>query len=168
MANKFVESHQVVQVMAPIALDAGATTGDRVNMANYGKCVIHVLTAVGTAGDDVIITLQEHTAATGGTSANLVIIDEYWHKTGATPLSAVGTFTRATQTAAATIDTATTDGAENEQLIIFEVDAEQLSDGYDFLSINLDDPGTNAQIGAAWYVLMDPRYPQATLVSAIA
>ena len=42
------------------------------------------------------------------------------------------------------------------------------NNGFDFLKFDVADIGTGAQLGSAIYILLDPRYPQATLTSGVA
>lgn len=139
----------------PVDMQA-AQTGKRVSLRNCGGVTVVLFKAAGTAGDDPTLTLKQHTASSSGTSADLAIIDEYWIKTEAT-LDGDETWTRETQTAAATIADPGGDGtsAEAQQIVVFEVDARQLSDGYDYISVDVADTGTNAQLGCALYLLRD-------------
>ncbi|MBC2903147.1 hypothetical protein [Streptomyces cupreus] len=133
-----------------------AQTGKRVSLRDCGGVTVVLFKAAGTAGDDPTLTLKEHTASTGGTSQNLAIIDEYWIKTEAT-LDGDETWTRETQAAAATIADPGGDGtsAEAQQIVVFEVDGRQLSDGYSYISVDVADTGTNAQLGCVLYLLRD-------------
>lgn len=128
----------------PVDLGTAANTGHRIDMKNYDSVAFVAMFAVGTAGEAPTITLQEHTALTGGTSTDLVVIDTFYSKVEAT-LDGDEAWTKVTQTAAATITDATWDDA-GQELVVFEVHADQLSDGYDWLSCNIADTGT-AQLG---------------------
>ncbi|PBC71573.1 hypothetical protein BX265_6183 [Streptomyces sp. TLI_235] len=141
--------------VAPVDLQA-AQTGKRVSLRNAAGCTILIIKAAGTAGDDPTVTLKQHTASSGGTSANLAIIDHYYLKS-ATTLAGSETWTRVAQTAAATIADPGAAGtsAESQQLIAIEVDARSLSDGYKYISLDVADTGTNAQLGTVVYLLRD-------------
>jgi hypothetical protein len=128
-----------------------AQTGIRVNMEGVQGVTIVIVKGIGTAGDDPTYTLQEHTAYTGGTSANLVEIDHWYIKSDTTAFDGAETWTKTTQTAAATATDAT--WAETDTLIVIEVAASALSDGYTHLSVNVGDVGSNAQLGAILYIL---------------
>jgi len=169
--SKFVEKFQVVQAIVPIDFSSGDNVGDYVNMANYTSCVFIVSTDVGTAGDDIVIDATQATSAAGAGDKALTKITRIDHKVGATAISAVGTFTTVTQTAAASYDSVAIDEAENQALLIVEVMAADLdtNNGFDFLKFDVADTGTNAgHMGSAIYILTGARYPQATLTSAIA
>lgn len=147
-----------------------AQTGKRVSLRNAGGCTILVIKAAGTAGDDHSYDLQQHTAATGGTTADLDIVSYYYLKDEAT-LDGDETWTKLTQTAASEITEAGGAGtsAEHEQIIAIEVDARQLSDGYSYISLNSGGEGSNAQLSTCIYLLRDlavPRTP-ANLVAPL-
>jgi hypothetical protein len=136
--------------------------------ANYRRCVFILSTGIGTAGNDVVITLDEADTAAGGNVQALAKITRIDHKVGATAINAVGQFTTVTQTAAASYDSDPIAEAENEALIVIEVNAEDLSAGFDFIKFDVNDVGTGAQIGSAIYLLMDPRYPEDPMPTGIA
>lgn len=142
----------------PVDMQTGANTGKRISMRAGASLAIVVVKAVGTSGDNPVLTLQQHTAYTGGTSANLAAIDHYYLKTATTPgLVGSETWSRIAQTAAATISDpggATTSGA-SAQIIVIPVHGAALSDGYTHVSLNIADTGTNAQLGTVLYLMHD-------------
>lgn len=131
---------------------AGAITGKRVSLKNAGGVTIVVVTT-GASTDITDVDLQQHTAASGGTTADLDIIDHYYYKSETT-LDGDETWTRATQAAASEI---TNVGAASEELLlVIEVDARSLSDGYDYVSLDIPDLGTNGTRHCAiLYILRD-------------
>lgn len=131
---------------------AGAITGNRVHLKNAGGCTILVVTT-GASTDITDVDLRQHTAASGGTSADLDIITTYYYKSETT-LDADETWTRGTQSAASEI---TNVGAASEELLLaIEVDAAQLSDGYEWISLDIPDLGTNGtRHCAVLYLLRD-------------
>lgn len=141
--------------VAPVDLQT-AQTGKRVALRDAGGVTVVVFKAAGTAGDDPTVTLKQHTAATGGMTANLAIIDHYYLK-NATALAGTEQWTKLTQTAAATIVDPGGAGtsAESQQILVFEVDARSLSDGYKYISVDVADTGLNAQLGCVLYLLRD-------------
>ncbi|MFD6620222.1 hypothetical protein ACFWFB_33820, partial [Streptomyces albidoflavus] len=154
---------------APADLSAAAVTGKRVKLRDCGGLTIVVVKGAGTAGDDPTVTLRQHTAGTGGTTATLPVIDHYYLK-DATALAGTETWTRVTQTAAATIADPGAAGtsAEHQQILVIEVESEQLSDGYTHVSLDVADVGTNAQLGAVLYLRRDlsiERAPSAMVAS---
>lgn len=118
---------------------AGAITGLRTHMKNAAVCSFLVITT-GASTDITDVDLQEHNAASGGTSQDLDIITAYHYKSEAT-LDGDETWTAGSQTAASEI---TNVGAASEELLlVVEVRAEQLSDGFEWVSLNVPDLGTN-------------------------
>lgn len=100
-----------------VDLATSATTANgRVPLRHAGGVLIVLIGA--TSGN---ATIQEHNAASGGTSQNLAAITEYWTK-------ASGVWTRVTQAAAATI-TAVTGG-----LAAVFIPQGALSDGFTHIS----------------------------------
>ncbi|MFI6530510.1 hypothetical protein [Streptomyces uncialis] len=154
---------------APVDLSAAAVTGKRVRLRDCGGLTIVVFKSAGTAGDDPTVTLRQHTAGSGGTSSTLPVIDHYYLK-DATALAGTEAWTRIAQTAAATIADPGGAGtsAERQQIVVIEVEAAQLSDGYTHVSLDVADVGTNAQLGAVLYLRRDltvQRAPAALVAS---
>jgi len=167
--QEFLESHDIIPAFMPVDLSTAANPGDRVNLQNYERCVFVLLSAIGTAGDDPVISAQQHDAATAGNSKALNFT-RIRHKVGATDIDAVGQFSLIEQSAAASYDTASVDGAENEMLVAVEVKASDLDtdNGFTFVSFDVADVGSNAQIGAAFYILQGAGYVNEINQSAIA
>jgi hypothetical protein len=133
-----------------------AQTGKRVSLRNASGCTVVVFKGAGTAGDDHSYDLQQHTASSGGTTADLDIVDHYYLK-NETTLDGDETWTKVTQSAASEITDAGGAGtsAESEQIVVIEVSASQLSDGYSYISLNSGGEGSNAQLSACLYILHD-------------
>jgi hypothetical protein len=131
-----------------------AQTGKRVWLGGASGCTILVIKAAGTAGDDFSYALQQHTAASSGTSSDLNAISYYYIKQETT-LDNDESWEVFTQTADDDITEAGAAGtsAEQQQLIAIEVDAAQLSDGYAWISLNSGGEGSNAQLAACVYIL---------------
>lgn len=136
--------------VAPLDLGT-ARTGGRINMANVKSVDIVFVKGAGTAADDPTVTLRHHTASTGGTSADLAVITEYYRKQEAT-LDGDEVWTKVTQSAAATIVGNGT-SAEEEQLVVVNVRPDQLPATSNWLSLDIADVGTNPQIGAVLYII---------------
>jgi hypothetical protein len=118
---------------------AGAITGNRIHLKDCGG-VSFIVVATGASTDRLDLDLQEHNAATGGTSQDLDIITKAYYQSEAT-LDGDETWTEWSQSAASEI---TDIGAASEQqLVVVEVRAEQLSDGFEWVSLNVPDLGTN-------------------------
>jgi len=131
---------------------AGAITGKRVRLTNAGGVTI-VVVCTGASTDVLDVDLQEHNASTGGTSQDLDIITHYYLKDEAT-LDGDEQWTKVTQSAGSEITNAGT--ASQEQILVIEVDSTQLSDGFEYLSLNVPDLGTNGtKHCAVLYLLRD-------------
>lgn len=170
MFNKeFLECHDIIPAFMPVDLSTTTNTGDRVNLKNYDRCLFILLSSIGTAGDDPVISAQQHDAATSGNSKALNFT-RIRHKVGATDIEAVGQFSLLEQTEMASFDTASLDSAENEALIAIEVMAEDLDSDNDFtfVSFNVADVGANSQLGAGFYILQGADYVNEVKQSAIA
>lgn len=164
MGSKFLEGNQIVSAITPVNLATGANNGDWVNMENYGRCTVVVHKGAGTAGEDPVITLRQATD-NAGTDAKALTFTAVWKKVGAQ--SGIGTFTKATQTAANTHTDDTS--AEAEGVFVVDIVAEQLdaANGFTHLQLQIPKVGTNAQIGGALCILTEPRHAAATSLTAI-
>ena len=139
----------------PVDLEAGAKTGFRVNMGNAETCAFVIYAGLGTAGDDLQFTVQEANAVSGGTAQNLAVITRYYTKDSLTLVGSEA-WAEITQAVSASVTDAGGAGtsAEHSQMVVVEVGAEQLSDGFNSVLLNIPDLGSaGAKIGCAFYVL---------------
>lgn len=139
---------------APVDTQSADITGKRISMAGASGCTIVVIKGAGTAGDDPVFDLQQHTAYTGGTTADLDKIAYYYVKQE-TALDNDESWSKVTQSAASEV---TGDGtsAESQAIYVFEVEAASLDAGYTHISLNLADTGSaGAQLASAIYILHD-------------
>ena len=164
---RIIDTCQIVSGFVPVDLQTAANNGDVVSLKNYNRLTVVFFKAIGTAGDDPVLTFTQGTDVAFGTNKALATIDEYWSKQGAL-LTAVGTFTRVSQTAGSTVTLDAT-SAEEQGLYVFEIDASDLdvANSYDCVRVTVADVGGNAQLGCMLYVLSGPRYAGATMSSAI-
>jgi hypothetical protein len=135
LGNKFDLALGVV----PTDLVAGAITGKRVHLKNYAQVTV-VLIATSGSTDIADIDIQQHTAATGGTSTDLDVTTFYYLKEATTLDNSVA-WTKVTQAIAS--ETTDVGSASKQQLAVWEIDASQLSDGYEWFSVDLPDAGSN-------------------------
>lgn len=137
-------------------LAAGANTGKRIHMRNYQSLGVLFFKNAASAGTDTVtLTLQEHNANTGGTSQNLAAITDWYHKSTAAALTGAEAWTEVTQAAAATLALANTGPvpAANQAIVWFDVEADSLSAGFEWLSVNIADPGVGGTIlGGLLYI----------------
>ncbi len=135
-------------------LAAGANTGKRIHMRNYDTLgVLFAKNAASAGTDDVILTLQEHNANTAGTSQNLAAITDVYRKSVASPLLGTETWAEHTQAAAATFTIAGATYAAHQGYWLFEIESGALSAGFEWLSVNIADPGAGGTIlGGVTYI----------------
>ena len=164
-----LETMMIVPAIRPVDLQDGANNGDFVSLKNYAHCAVVFHSAVGTGGDDPTINLNQATDVSGTSSKSLSVIDTIYVKQAATSLASTGQSSKVTQSAAATYTAATR--AEQEALWVVEFDADELDvdNGFDCVQLTVADIGSNAQLGAAYYILTQPRFPAApeNMLSAI-
>ncbi len=141
--------------VAPVDLASGASTGLRISMEGVKSVDVVVAKGAGTAADDPVITLRHHTASTGGTSADLATITEYFVRSEAT-LDNDEAWTKVTRAAAATITDPGGAGtsAESQQLVVFNVKPEDLPQTSNYMSVNVADVGNGGvQLGTVVYII---------------
>jgi hypothetical protein len=141
----------------PVAdLAAGANTGKRIHMRNYDTLGVLFFKNAASAGTDTVtLTLQEHSANTGGTSQNLAAITDWYYKSTAAALAGTEPWTEVTQAAAATLALADAGAvkAANQAMVLFEIESGALSAGFEWLSVNIGDPGAGGTIlGGLFYI----------------
>jgi hypothetical protein len=167
-----LESVQIVPAFRPVDLQAGANTGDWVSLENYKHVAVVFHSAIGAGGDDITLTVEQATSAAGaGNKALNISSSKAFKKQAATSLAAVGTWSDASADLSTNTWTNAT-SAEEETLVVLEFDADELDvdGGFTFIQCSGDDVGSNAQLGACYYILSEPRFPSAptSMLSAIA
>lgn len=148
--------------IAPIAdLNAAATTGARVNLADYERLAVILSFNSGLTGPSVIASLRQHNAASGGTSKALAIKTPYYYKAGAATV-----FTKVEPSVAADSFDLSSVFDTNGGILVFDIAAEDLDGdaGFAFASLDLPDAGV-AKLGYGLYLAHDanhkPAYDQA-------
>lgn len=137
--------------IVPVDLSGGAQTGKRVNLRNAQSVNVVVFKGLESGTDDPVLTLQQHKVSSSGTPANL-LVDHYWKKS-AVSLAGTETWTKVTQAASQTVTL--TSEAANQGIYVIEINTKDLTDGYDYVSVNTADAGSTAQLGCVFYVLAD-------------
>lgn len=155
MAARMIERVQIVAGFGPVDMQTAANNGDWVSMKLFHRLLILLHKAVGTAGDDPIITLKQATDV-AGTGAKALNFTEIFVKLGT--LANIAQFTRVTQAAANTYVDAVS--AEAAAIFAIEVQSSDLdvANGFDCVQLSVPDVGGNAQLGSALYLLYEPRY----------
>lgn len=140
---------------APPAATNGAVTGKRIHLKNCGGVTVVLVAGVAAGGDDLQVDLQQHTVGSGGSPADLDVITEYWLKS-ATAIDNSEAWTKYTQAAASEITVAASETTDIEQnILVFEVEATELSDGYEWISVNVPDLGAGDKTLAVLYFPRD-------------
>lgn len=132
----------VGSVVAPIAdLAAGANAGHRIHMKNAAAVTFVAYLGVVSAGTDTtVLDTQEANASTGGTSRDLDVVTNYYYKAEAT-LDGDETWTKVTQAAASEISLTGATFAAQQMIVVWTVSANSLSDGYEWLTVDIADAG---------------------------
>src|SRR6188474_2457582 len=100
---------------APVDTQTAAITGKRVSLRNASGITFLVIKAAGTANDDPTLDVQQYTASSGGTTADLDTVTKYYIKQETT-LDGDETWTEVTQAAASEV-TLNSTSAETEMLV---------------------------------------------------
>jgi hypothetical protein len=150
----------VTPAVIPVDLSGGAQTGLRIHMKNYDGVAFVYLATAGTAGEDVDLDVQEHTASTAGTSQDLDTVTT-WYSKRETTLDGDEAWVKSTQTAASEVDLGADEG-EAQVIAVVEVQASELSDGFEWVSINTTDSGgTSGKLGCVLAILYDLKVQRA-------
>lgn len=162
---------RVLDISAGIVVvdtQTGAMTGKRVSLKHATGISVVLHKGAGTGSDDPVLTFKQHTASTGGTSANLAVVDHYYKKS-ATTLAGTETWSKVTQTASQTVTL--TSEATKQGIYVFEIAANSLTDTYGYVSLDVADTGSaGAQLGTVLYILhgLEIQRTPANLVAALA
>jgi hypothetical protein len=139
--------------LAPVDLATAGATGKRISMHDCGGIDVVLIYAAGTDGDDPVPALEQYTAYTGGTTADLAVIDTIYRK-AETLLDNDESWVKTTQTAAA-IMTAVADDAQKQKIYVIHVPAPALADGFTHIGVKQADLSNNAQLAAFIYLKVD-------------
>jgi hypothetical protein len=147
-------------IIPPVDLSGGAQTGIRVHLKDYDGVAFVYIADAGTAGEDVDLDVQQHTVATSGTPADLDTITE-WYSKRETTLDNDEAWVKSTQSAASEVDLGDDEG-EVQVMAVVEVQASELSDGYEWVSVNTTDSGTTTgKLGTVIAILYDLKVQRA-------
>ena len=143
---------------AVVDANTAGTTGKRTSFKNC-RCIT-IVASVAIAGggtDSEVYTLNQANASSGGTSSTFAVITKYWLKQGASSTMAnTETWTEVTQAAGSTITLTGATYGPLQHILAFNVYADQLSDGYSYISFDVADPGSGGtRLGAVLYIHSD-------------
>lgn len=148
----------VIPLVADLA--AGANTGKRIHLAQYQTIDFLFYKNPASAGTDtIVLTLREHTANTGGTSANLAAIGDYYYKSTVTALAGTEAWTAGDNTSGglpqATLSlTNAIIPAANQAIVSFSLEADSLDAGYGWVSLDIPDPGSGGTINGGCFAVL--------------
>lgn len=153
------EEMQIVPAWNPVNIGTAANPGDWVSLKNYRHCTVMFVQGPGTAAEPATITLSQATAV-AGTGTKALLVSAYWVKKAATDLTAVGTFTKVTQTPATTVILGVGAEGDKAHVVLIEINAEDLDSdgGFDCVQASVADVGTGPTIAAMFYLLSGGRY----------
>jgi hypothetical protein len=139
---------------APVDIDtANAATGKRLSLARASGVTFVVAGGVGAA-DDLVLDVQQHTAYTGGTSADLDVVTKWWIK-AETALDNDESWVKVEQTAASECTVVGATYGAMQKIVVIEVDAASLSAGYSHVSLNAAVTTATAQLTTCLYIVHD-------------
>lgn len=140
----------------PVDLNTAGATGKRCKIGGNANGVMFVvnLAAAASGTESITLDVQQHTASASGTTSDLDVVTRYAYKSEAT-LDGDETWTIATQAAASEVTLTGATFAAAEMIVVIEVYADQLSDGYGYVSLTATDPGTVARLSSCNYYLYD-------------
>lgn len=155
-----LERINIVEGFPIVDLSTAANNGDYVSLKNYRRCLIVLAASAGASGEPPTVTLQQAQDVSGTAVKNLTVVTSFYTKAAATDLTGTGTWTKVTQAAANTFTRVT---GTLDKLWAAEVRDDQLdaNNGFDCLRATVADVGGTAQLGYLFYILLDPRYPDA-------
>ena len=143
---------------AVVDWNTSGATGKRTSFKNCRTITIVANVAIAGGGtDSEVYTLNQANAASGGTSSAFAVITKYWVKQGASSTMAnTEAWTEVTQAAGSTITLTGATYGPLQHILAFNVYADQLSDGYPYISFDVADPGSGgSRLGSIIYIHSD-------------
>lgn len=151
-------------VIAPVDFSGGAATGKRIAMqGGTGVSLVVFKNAEASGTDDPVLTIQEHKVSSSGSPLTLPV--SHYYVKNATALAGTESWTKVWNTTDATdpaLGTGTVNStltltglATKQAIVVLEIGANHLDDGYNYVSVNTADAGSTAQIGGILAILHD-------------
>ena len=152
--KRLIEMVNIVECFTPVDLQSGVNTGDWVSLKHYTGVLIVFHAAIGTANDDLDLTLLQATNVSGGSSKALNMIDVY-DKLGGNTIPN-GVWTRNTN---ADDSYTNLESAEKAYIAAIDIQIDQLdlANDFDCVQATCSNVGGNAQLGSALYFMYGPR-----------
>jgi hypothetical protein len=151
---------------APVDLNTGdGATGKRISLAGASGITFIVNTGVGGGTNDLVLDVQQHTAYTGGTSNDLDSTAvststgiTRWHIKAETALDNDESWVTVTQTEASECTVVAATYGTQQKIVVIEVDADQLGDGYTHVSLTASYAENTAALAGCLYIVHGLRY----------
>jgi hypothetical protein len=141
--------------VVPVDFHTGTNTGLRLCLKNAQSCGFLISMAAAASGtDDLVFTLNEHTAKTSGTTTALANITTWWLKS-ATTLDGTQTWVKQTQAAGSTLTIPGASYATKQVLAVVEVNTKDVDDGYDYVSLSCAATAAISRLGTITSLLSD-------------
>lgn len=155
--TRLCEEKKIIFAVEPEDFNAAGITLESVCMKDYGHYTLILL--FGELTGDSVLKIREG-ATDGATTADIT----FSYRATATDLKSSGGDTLGTEatSAALTLTAATYE----DRMIVVEIDAAQLTDGYDWITPIIDDVATELFV-AGVIILSEPRYAAAVPPAAI-
>lgn len=154
---------------APVDLDtSNGATGKRIAMSGADAITFVVFCGVAASGtDDLTFDIQQHTAYTGGTTKDLdsdpstgvtdsTGVDHFYIKSEAL-LDNDEAWVKVNQAVASEVVLAGATYAASQKIVVIEVNAAQLGEGYTHVSLNASLTTAAVQLGACLYFVHELR-----------
>lgn len=135
----------------PVDISGGAVTGKRVYVGDCTGAALIIVKSVEAGTDDPVLTFQEHKVQTSGTPLTHNI-DHYYYKAHATAPE-TASWVKVSGVAAGAVTF--TGLAPLAGFIVIPINMTSLSDTYKYLSANIADAGSTAQLATAFWELHD-------------
>jgi hypothetical protein len=164
---EFLEQCHIVQGNAPVDEHTSGVTGLWVSMREYQACLVHVAYAVGTASDEVAITINQATSS-GGASSKGVNFTRVRYGAVATAWSQTTSDidTLVVQAAASTYTPTGQSGKEAWYAIQINADMMDVEDGFYWLQATLGTP-SNSRLCSLLYIMFRNHHPQGIPVGCL-
>jgi len=149
--QSLVENATIMQITKPATLTSVNTGRLYVDMKNYGKCAFILTAGVVTTGTKALVKEAKNKSAG---SAQTLEIDHYYKSAANTDV-----FTKtnpASHSSAAGIELA---NGDDNKILMVEVDASKMSDGFTHLTLETVNASTNATFGIV-AIASKARYQQ--------
>ena len=146
--------YDISPMIVPVDFTTAEMNGLRVSLKDCESVDIVVMTTVGTAGQDVVLDVQQADAATAGNTKDLDVITHMFYKTEAV-LDGDELWVEQTQAIGSEVAvTALYPIAEEEDIVVLHIEAADMdfANGFYWAFINIQDVGANVQLGCAFAI----------------